>query len=73
MSALLFAVTSNVQCYLCGVVFGVEQGFLQQRRADHQAFYCPNGHAQCYSGQAEKRRGSVGGVEPRTEPLNWME
>lgn len=56
MSAVLFAAIANVQCYKCGVVFGLEQGFQAQRREDHQEFYCPNGHAQWYSGKTDKER-----------------
>jgi hypothetical protein len=56
MSAVLFALTYNVQCYQCGVVFGLEQGFQKQRVGDHKPFYCPNGHSQWYTGKTDKER-----------------
>lgn len=56
MSALMFAAMANLQCYKCGVVFGLEQGFQRQRLEDHGQFYCPNGHAQWYSGKTDKEQ-----------------
>lgn len=43
-------------CANCGVVFGMPVEMEERRRADHRAFYCPNGHNLVFSGptQAEK-------------------
>lgn len=45
-------------CISCGIVFGMDRGLDLQRREDHKAFFCPNGHQQYYSGKmpAEKER-----------------
>lgn len=40
----------------CGVVFGLEAGFVRYRRDDHKTFYCPNGHAQSFIGKSEAER-----------------
>ena len=33
------------ECGTCGVLFGMSIGFANNRRNDHQAWYCPNGHS----------------------------
>lgn len=45
-------------CYSCGVLFAMTAAYQQGRRNDRAAFYCPNGHAQVYTGPSEsvKRR-----------------
>lgn len=40
-------------CVNCGVLFGTEVGYDNQRREDHKSFYCPSGHAQSYIGKTE--------------------
>lgn len=40
-------------CISCGTTFAIETGLLRQRRRDHQFFYCPNGHSQCYPGKSD--------------------
>lgn len=42
-----------VTCYLCGVLFGLENGYDDRRRNDHKSFYCPNGHSQAYLGKSK--------------------
>lgn len=41
------------ECYSCGMVFGLPTAWKARRREDHQTFYCPAGHAQCYTGVGE--------------------
>ena len=57
MSQLLTQLVS-VECYRCGVTFGLTANYSKNRRDDHQSFYCPNGHSQAYLGKsdAEKER-----------------
>lgn len=43
-------------CYKCGVLFGMESGFDDQRLKDRQTWYCPNGHGQVYSGKSEAQK-----------------
>lgn len=43
-------------CCRCGVLFGMESGFDQQRRDDHKSWYCPNGHSQFYNGKSEAQK-----------------
>jgi len=43
-------------CCRCGCVFGMEEGFMRDRRNDHQSFYCPNGHGQHYTGKTDAQK-----------------
>lgn len=46
-----------VWCYLCGVPFGMERGYMAERKRNHSLnFYCPNGHGQVYAGETEEKR-----------------
>lgn len=40
-------------CYKCGVVFGMDNEFYEAHRRDKSVFYCPNGHPQAYTRNAE--------------------
>lgn len=39
-----------VDCATCSIAFGIPTAFEKRRRRDHEAFYCPNGHANVYGG-----------------------
>lgn len=43
-------------CYSCGVLFAMMKEFYDERRRDHRSFWCPNGHAQSYSGKTEAQK-----------------
>lgn len=43
-------------CCACGVLFGMEERYRQQRLTDHALFYCPNGHPQNYTGKSHKEQ-----------------
>lgn len=43
-------------CCECGVLFGMEVGFDNQRRDDHRRWFCPNGHSQHYTGKTEAQK-----------------
>lgn len=43
----------SVTCYLCGVLFGLEDSYATRRRNDHREFSCPNGHSQAYIGKSK--------------------
>ncbi len=43
-------------CCDCGVLFGTEAGYDDRRRKDRKSFYCPNGHAQSYTGPTAEQR-----------------
>lgn len=40
----------------CGIVFAVPSWWESKRREDHTHWYCPNGHAQSFSGQTEAEK-----------------
>jgi chromosome segregation ATPase len=40
----------------CAVTFGMPEHMEQQRRKDHAAFYCPNGHRQYFTGKSEAEK-----------------
>jgi len=46
----------SVRCCECGLLFGMESGFLAGRQRDHGVFYCPSGHSQYYAGETNEER-----------------
>jgi hypothetical protein len=38
-----------IECWSCHVDFGIGELFMAERRKDHAAFYCPNGHGNYYA------------------------
>lgn len=38
----------SIQCFKCGVTFGMDEYFYQERRKDSKGFFCPNGHEQFF-------------------------
>lgn len=54
-----FSVTQKMlteRCCNCNVLFAVTKEFQEQRYADKQSFYCPNGHGQSYQGKTEEQK-----------------
>lgn len=54
-----------VTCCNCHVPFGMSIDHYNDRREDHQGFYCPNGHRQHFTGPSEK--------EQLRRQLKWAE
>jgi hypothetical protein len=46
-----------IDCYRCGVAFGVPRNWLQRRREDGRTFCCPNRHEQCYPRHRKEKGG----------------
>lgn len=42
-----------ITCCNCGVLFAVPDYWHAKRRADHNTFWCPNGHEQHFAGKSE--------------------
>jgi hypothetical protein len=40
-------------CSACGIVFAFDAHLMQQRRRDHQTFYCPAGHSLHFGGASD--------------------
>lgn len=40
-------------CIDCGVLFGLEAHYDDERKQDHKSFSCPNGHSQHYVGKTD--------------------
>lgn len=40
-------------CGACGIVFGMPSDFRDARLADHESWYCPNGHKRHFTGKTE--------------------
>jgi len=38
----------NVECYKCGVIFGLNRNLNKHLKESTDSFYCPNGHSQGY-------------------------
>lgn len=45
-----------IECYLCGVQFGMTKEMNGYRLKDHNSFYCPNGHRQNYVGETQEQK-----------------
>jgi hypothetical protein len=56
MSFFLSHQFESVECYKCHVVFAMTKEMDDQRRKDRGTFYCPNGHAQHYSGKSDEQK-----------------
>lgn len=41
-------VYDNVECYKCGVIFGLSRNLNKRLKESIDVFYCPNGHSQGY-------------------------
>ena len=42
-----------ITCSECGISFGMPGHFIQNRREDHNIFWCPNGHTQYFPSKSE--------------------
>ena len=57
MSDVMVSVTlKRVTCCECGIVFGLSETYIGERRADHGTFYCPNGDKQYYPAESDAER-----------------
>lgn len=60
-----------IECCACCLPFGVTSYFGQQRREDHQTFYCPAGHSNYYPAETdiekERRKSRVLADQVRME------
>lgn len=62
-----------VNCFRCGVLFGITANFEARRRDDKASFYCPNGHGQAYKeSEADRLRKEVARVKASRD-LAWQE
>jgi len=43
-------------CSECGIKYHVPGGWYRSRKDDHQTFWCPNGHGQCFKGKSDKEK-----------------
>lgn len=44
------------QCGNCGVVWGIDEAYLNERRNDHKGWVCPNGHSFVFNGPSEEEQ-----------------
>ncbi len=45
----------DTSCCACGMVFSVPETWLEQRRANGESFFCPNGHSLSYKETTVKK------------------
>jgi hypothetical protein len=59
----------HIQCYKCGVVFGVPDELNQRHKQKGDSFYCPNGHGQerALKDQLARARGRLSTTRERLE------
>lgn len=43
-------------CGKCGAVFAMAQAMMNERKGNHQPFYCPNGHERSFPQEAEAEK-----------------
>ncbi len=43
-------------CTECGIEYHVPSNWYKHRRDDHETFWCPNGHGQCFRGKSDKEK-----------------
>ena len=60
---------STCVCSVCGVVYTLPCNCREKRLEDHEAFYCPNGHAQCFPGKSVKEDLEEENIEKSEEIL----
>lgn len=46
----------QIRCGECDIVFAVPQKWLDDRKADHQVWHCPNGHKRVFAAESETER-----------------
>lgn len=56
MTVTSLVVLRAVTCCGCGVVFGMPDTLVTERKRDHATFYCPNGHAQGFTGKSDTEK-----------------
>jgi hypothetical protein len=50
----VFTETLSIEhCCNCGITFGLERSFRNERRNDHENFCCPRGHWQHYTAKSD--------------------
>ena len=50
------AVMETIACANCSILFGLPEKFKEERRKDHEYFYCPNGHSNYYPQQSDAEK-----------------
>lgn len=46
----------GVTCCNCGILFGMNEDYRNDRLRDHVSWHCPNGHSQHYSGKSTEEK-----------------
>lgn len=46
----------TMTCHNCGMEFAAPEYWVEKRREDHKAFYCPNGHGAVFSGETATQK-----------------
>src|SRR5689334_4646243 len=49
-------VLTVLQCWKCGVTFGITSDFETRRRNDHEGFSCPSGHLNYFNGKSKAEK-----------------
>ena len=56
MTAITIQLASPITCCVCGTPFAMGRELRLSRLDDHRSFFCPNGHAQSFTGPSEATR-----------------
>ena len=60
---------STCVCSVCGVVYTLPCNFREKRLDDHETFFCPNGHRQCFPGESTEEELEKENIELQEENI----
>lgn len=67
-------------CGRCGIVFGMSDAYIADRKKDHETWYCPNGHPRVFTDKsdAEKLRDELARERAKSDQIKasrdfWIE
>lgn len=63
---------TTITCSVCGVIIALPGHLEQERRRDHKAFYCPNGHNQYFPGESDLEKLKKQ-LEQETKKKEWAQ
>lgn len=61
---------TTITCSECGILFGMPDWYVQERREDHRSFFCPNRHSQYFPAKSEAEQAKER-AEQLSRELAW--
>ncbi len=73
MSTFVTITLRAVTCYKCSITFGIESDHLTRLKRTHETFWCPNGHAQTFTGKSDLEREREARESAERNSRFWLE